>query len=257
MIEPRTIQKLKASQHSPFQILSVYLGAGSVQSPTGEYMLTELHSLLHQNLNHEQRQDFAPDIKRIQDFLASHVPRARTLAIFSAGDDLWEVVSLEFSLPADLCVDSSPNIEPLLTAAKKYKPYMVILVDREKARMFTVAQGEVTAHAEFFTDGVPQMVAATGKDGMTGKSDINFRHNQVLLRRHIANAASAIATFIKGKTINFVILGGHREMFKEVAKALPSTLQPKVIGEFVTEVDLPLPDLLRQSKQIAAANNVL
>jgi hypothetical protein len=118
--------------------------------------------------------------------------------------------------------------------------------------MFTVEQGEIVDHSEFIGGYVPQKVKSTGRDISGGDGDINFRHNEELLQRHIDLAAKAVTKFTKAGDIHFVIIGGHAEMFKKVAKSLPSSLQTKVAGSFVTEVNIPLNEILLESKKIAA-----
>jgi hypothetical protein len=49
-----------------------------------------------------------------------------------------------------------------------------------------------------------------------------------------------------------VIIGGHSEMFKRVAASLPAELRSKVVDSFVTEINIPLNEILMESKKIAA-----
>jgi hypothetical protein len=252
MIKPGIIKKLKTYDDSPYQILSVYLGVDSIQSPPGEFLLKQFHSLIHQNLSKEQRTIFENDIKRIEEYLNDYIPLARSLIFFSADDKLWEVVELEFYLPENLSVGTSPTIDPIIQSLQKYSKYLVLLVDREKARMFTVEQGEIVNHSEFKGDYVPQKVKSTGRVISGGNYDTNFRHNEELLQRHINNAVRAVEVFTKNEDIHFVIIGGHAEILEKVIKSLPTNLQNKVVNSFVTEVNIPLNDILLESKKIAA-----
>ena len=251
MIQPSMIEKLKTYNSPLSLVLSVYLGNDTVQAPSVEYLLTQFHSLLHGILTKEERVIFENDIKHIEEYLSDYVPSARSLVFFSAGQKLWEIVSLEFPLPMSLSVNSYPNIKPLVQSLQKYSKYLVLLVDREKARMFTVEQGEIVDYSNF-TGYVPQKIKATGRDGVISQSDTNFRHNEVLLKRHIDRAVQAVVAFTEANDIHFVILGGHSEIFKKVAKSLPKDLRVKIAGSFVTEVNLPLNEILRESKKIAS-----
>ena len=252
MITVQTVKKLSSFIDSDVSILSVYLGADTLHSPSGEFLLTQFHSLLHQCLSKEQRVTFENDIKRITEYLQDYIPSARSVAFFTAGESLWQVVGLEFSLPISMCISNSPNLKPIQDSLKKYSMYLVLLVDREKARMFTVEQGEMVDHSEFLGSYVPQLSKSTGRDSAVGKSDINFRHNESLLSRHIAKIAQAVAAFTKTKDVHFVIIGGHSEIFKRVAASLPESLRSKIADTFVTEVNIPLNELLLESKKLAA-----
>jgi peptide subunit release factor 1 (eRF1) len=252
MIKPEIIEKLKTYNNSSFQILSVYLGSDEVQSPSGEFLLKQFHSLLHQHLNKDLRATFESDITRIEEYLSDYKPLARSLIFFSAGSKLWDVEELEYFLPIGLSVENSPNLEPIIHSLQKYTKYLVLLVDREKARIFTVEQGEINDHTELFDDQVPQKVKSTGRVISGGNSDTMFRHNELLLQRHIELAAKTVAKFTESMDIEFVIIGGHAEIFKKVIKSLPASLRDKVTGSFVTELNIPLSDILLESKIVAA-----
>jgi len=255
MIQPGTIQKLKGLNNSLFPILSIYLGTDTIQAPSAEILLTQLHSLIHQHMDSEQRTTFKNDIKSIEKYLGNYRPSFRSIVFFSAGKNLWEVANLEFSMPASLSIDNSPNIKPLINSLQTHSKYLVLLVDREKARMFTVDQGEIADRTQFIEGYVPPRVKATGRDNILNQSDTNFRRNENLLKQHIDIAAKAVAKFVNANDINFVIIGGHAEMFKKVADSLPANLRSKVVAGFITEINIPLNDILRESKKIAATIN--
>ena len=255
MIEPDVVEKLKTFKNSEFEILSVYLGEDTVQAPTGDYLKKQFHSLLHQNLDKDLRAKFGDDINSIEEYLKDYTPSGRTLVFFSAGDNLWEVVKLEFSLPSDISLDNSPNIVPIVDALNKYSKYLVLLTDREKTRMLLVEQGEIVDYSQFIGSYVPQRESATGKGSLPSQIDVNFRHTEKLLDDRLKLSADAVAKFVKDKDIHFIILGGHKEMFKRVAETLKSDLQSKIVGNFVSEVDLPLNQILFKSKSVAVKIN--
>lgn len=252
MIDQKVIKKLETFGNTSGQVLSVYLGSDSVQAPSSETLTTQLHSLIHQHVSKEDRVTFKRDITRIEEFLEQYTPSARSVVFFSAGNDLWEVVELEFSLPLSIVVADSPNLAPITEALEKYSKYLVLLVDREKARMFTVEQGELVDQSEFIGGYVPQKVASTGKGGDAGMTDIRFRHNEKQLKQHVDLATKAVVSFTKNDVIDFILIGGHKEMFKKVIDSFPKDLQKKVTGTFVSELNIPLNNILQASKKIAA-----
>lgn len=252
MIEPNTLKELESYNNPSFPILTVYLGADNLQAPSRELLLTQFHSLLHKNISSDQRVTFEKDIERIEEYLNSYIPSARSLVFFSAGENLWRVASLEFSLPINISVGSSPNITPIIQSQQKYSRFLVLLVDREKARMFTVEQGEILDHSDVIGGYVPQYKKATGRDGNAGRGDIMNRHTDMLLRQHIDLIIQAVDKFVKASDISFLIIGGHAEMFKKVAAALPTDLRAKLAGSFVSELNIPINDILLESKKIAA-----
>lgn len=251
MITPEKLKQLESFNNSRFMIMSVYLGSDSLQAPFDKYLISEFHSLLHQNFDKKMRETFRNDIARIETYLDNYAPSARTLAIFSAGDKLWEIIEFEFSIENSLSVDFSPNLDPIRSARQKYSKYLVLLVDREKARMFTVDQGEIAEHADYMGEYIPQDKKTIGHDGYPGQNNIHSRHLDILIDRHIDEVSKKLAEFVKSQDIDFVIIGGHKEMFVRVANSLPADLKNKLVGSFVSELNIPLNDILQESKRVA------
>ncbi|NBU34632.1 hypothetical protein EB118_14445 [bacterium] len=253
MIQQDVLKKIRSFNHSDFEILSVYLGSEDRRAPSSELLLTQFHSLVHSYLTKLQRVIFAADIKRIQDYINKLLPSSRSFVFFSAGEKLWQPLQFEFYLEQKLVVATSPILKPIEEALEQYSRYLVLLVDREKVRMFTVEQGEMVDCSVYFAGYVPQLKKSSGRDIGDARSDIEFRHNETLLRRHIELSAQEVARFTKDQNVRFVILGGHSEMFKKVSKSLPAGLRTKILDQFVTDVNIPLNEIMLESKQIAAS----
>jgi hypothetical protein len=252
MISQSMVSKLAAYADSTYPVLSVYLGAEGVKSPSSEFFVQQFHSLLHKNLNKSERDRFVADIARIEEFLSDYKPQARTLVFFSAGKHLWEIVELGVVLPEVLNIDKAPLVEPLKKVLNEDVKYLVLLVDREKARMFTVSQDEIAEHEEFLSGFVPQKVRTTGRSINRGDTDIHDRYAENMLNHHIDLVAKNVARFIKPGDVSFVLVGGHAEMVNKVVKSLPKAFQDKVAATFVSELNIPLNDILLASKKVAA-----
>lgn len=122
--------------------------------------------------------------------------------------------------------------------------YLVILADREKAIFFTVTENKIKDKKEIFNNSVPQNVKAKKIDW--GRDDKIFRHIEQHLHYHLQSVAKAALEFAKGKKIDLVILGGHEEMIPKVKSHLLYPLNKMVKGDFVTELNIPLNDVLKR-----------
>jgi hypothetical protein len=252
MIRKSTIDKLNSFNDSPFQILTVYLGDDSTQAPSANYLLTQFHSLTHKNLTAEQRTIFKDDIIKIEKFLGHYIPGYRSLVFFSAGNNLWQVAKLEFAMPASISTSSSPNMKQLTKSLESHSKYLVLLVDRAKSRMFTVEQGQITEQMEAINNIVPKKVRSTGRDTVITQNNMVSRRNDELLKRHVSLVSQSVAKFTKSQHINFVIIGGQKNMIRKVADMLPNNLQSKIMVGLVTDINAPLTTILKESKKIAA-----
>ena len=141
----KILERLEKYKNSQFPIMSVYLGVAQRKAAPSFLMSSLFHSQVHQNLGEEEQKTFKDDIKRIDEYIkTSYDSRGnRSIVFFTAGKKLWETLEFEFYLQPLCVVSYSPYIQPIIEALDEYKPYLVLLADREKARLFTVHLGEV------------------------------------------------------------------------------------------------------------------
>lgn len=247
----KTLKKLAAFSNSQFPVLTVYLGIAQKKSPPSSIMSSIFHSLVHQNLGEEEQKTFKKDLSRIDDYLrTSYDSRGtKSVAFFSGGGKLWAILEFEFYLPPLCVVSHSPYTSPITNAFGEYKPYLVLLADREKARLFTVHLGEIEEHKDVFNGLVPQRVKH-GDDTWDQQNKIQ-RHIEDHLHRHLKFIAQEAHDFAQKHPINFVIIGGHKDIIPKIQKHLTYPLNKMILGEFVTELNIPLNDVFLHSKGIA------
>jgi hypothetical protein len=78
----------------------------------------------------------------VEAFLENYVPQTRTLALFTSPG-----TQQSFELPLSLETQAyfgQPNIAPLLWLMDEYEPYLVVMVDQEKARFLRSYIGDVS-----------------------------------------------------------------------------------------------------------------
>lgn len=251
----KTIKKLREFSNSPFPILSVYLGTTGTKTPISSSISSIFHSLIHQTLGEEEWKKFRKDIRRVDEYLKTAYDSRgnRSIAFFTADKKLWEILEFEFYLPPLCTVSYSPYIQPIIEALDEYKPYLVLLADREKARLFTVYLGEMQEHKNVLDGQVPQRVKH-GDDTWDQQGKI-MRHIEDHLHRHLKLIARETREFAKDYPVSFVIIGGHKDIIPKVKKHLTYPLNKLVLGEFVTELNIPLNEVFLHSKEIAQGIN--
>lgn len=130
--------------------------------------------------------------------------------------------------------------------AMKNKAYMVLLVDRQKAKMFTLTDGAVERVEELKKDHVPQKVKH-GDDAWDAQDKI-FRHIENHLHRHLTIVAQKASLYITKNNIAGIIIGSHKPLFSKIEKHLLYPLSRKIKGRFVTELKAPFNEILRRAK---------
>lgn len=245
------INLLKKFKNVSYPILTVYLSSPDLKTATSLELKRQFLSLLTRNLTKVEKKHFRDTIRNINEYLEESFDSRgkRSIAFFGNGD-LFEILEFEFPLPQICKVSNSMYLTPILDQAIGHNRYLVLLVDRKKARIFTVYLGEIEEYKDVIVDIVPQKVRAS-EERFYGRSDKIFRHIENHLNRHLKTVAEKVKEFIQGKRINFIIIGGHKEIFEKLKKHLPKYIIDKVEGEFVTELNIPLNDAYLASKKVA------
>lgn len=233
-------------------VLSVYLGEKEKKSPSSKYFVREFKSLIKKYLTDKDKKLFKKDIEKIkkylQEFYDSH--GKRSIVFFTSGKNLWEVFEFEFPLPDYCNVSKTPFLKPLLKELKEHEKYLVLLVDRKKARLFTVHLGIVEEHKDVFGEYVPQKVKQI-HEAFKRENKI-LRHIGDHLHRHLKLIIGKTKEFAhNNKNIHFLIIGGHEELLPKIKKLLPYPLSRKLRGSFITQLNIPLNDVYLKSKKIA------
>ncbi|HFB39113.1 MAG TPA: peptide chain release factor 3, partial [Oceanithermus sp.] len=189
--------------------------------------------------------------------LEHDAPQAVTRAIF-AGEDFLEVFDLGVELPVvDLRTGlvearwGEPYVAPLLFALDEYERYGVVLLDRERWRLFEVFMNQIEEVLDAFRAVAPEEwrrlsesrpaaprtvggYAAAAKGG-TAKDKFDRRLLEWTHRFYKARAVE-LARYVEERGIQRVILMGPEEDTKYF-----STFLPKAMGERVV-AHLPAPD---------------
>src|SRR3972149_6378836 len=266
------INILKKFKNLTYPILTIYLSFLGSKTPSTSELKRQFHSLMTQNLTAREKKHFGNTIQSIDDYFdETYDSRGkRSVAFFGNGQrpglrpegsgpaggasgpegGLFEILEFEFPI-APLCrISNSVFLDSITSALLEHKRYLVILIDREKTRLFTVHLGEIKEHEDVFINTVPQKVRAD-EEHFYGRSDKIFRHTEDHLNRHLRLVAEKAREFMKGKRINFIILGGHEELFEKMKRHLRKDIRDKIAGEFVTELNVPINSVYLASKKIA------
>lgn len=246
-----TLQKLKAYEQSAFPILSVYLPLPSVEKARNAILVKELHTLVKKNLPREQQAVLREDIEYIAAFLQTYNDQNhhKGLAIFSGDNQLWEVVKTEFIPDSHISVNHHPHLEPIFNQLKLHQRYLIILADRQKAKFLTLFSNSIEDQGEVFDNSVPQKVKAN-EEGFYGRSDKIARHIQDHLHQHLKLIAQRAGMFLHNRPIAGVIIGGHKELLHNIKNHLPKQLQEKIIGEFISELNISINEISVKSKKV-------
>lgn len=200
--------------------------------------------------------------ERVEAFFADYQPDSKSLVLF-VGPDFQRDITLEVPLENQVSY-GKPAVLPLLWAIDEYEPYLVALVDQEKARFILTRLGMVEFEEGIESDLdeyefrektiMPSASAVAGGHGATQGSHrdifedtIREHHN-----RFYREAVENVGAIADKHGVARIILGGAEESAHAVRRFLPDALADQVVAV------LPIP--MRSSSKEAvdlAASTVL
>lgn len=156
----------------------------------------------------------------------------RGVAFFVAGD-FFEVVEVPRPVRNQVALNQVPALRQLEYLVDEFERFLVVLVDRQHARLFRFEMGELVERTEIF-DEVPRRVDATDEGGLAA-SHVQSHVDEVA-RRHFRHAADVTFHELQEWDADRVILGGPGAAVAE----FESQLHPYVLDRVADRVSVPV-----------------
>ncbi|MBI3307282.1 MAG: hypothetical protein HYZ84_05720, partial [Candidatus Omnitrophica bacterium] len=142
-----------------------------------------------------------------------------------------------------------PYILPLLEAFDEYERCGVILVDKEKARIFTYKLGEIEEEKDALAWNDVRHFKTTGKDNLRSAFKLQ-RTTELHEQWHLKHVVQIMEEKLEQKHFNRLILGGSKEAVNELIALLPPDLQTKIAGRLLISVQVHEKKLLEALTQL-------
>jgi peptide chain release factor subunit 1 len=166
------------------------------------------------------------DLRRISDFVRGGLDRSSTrgLAMFScSAEQFWQVVELAVSVPNVIVVNATPHIRVLESVIDHYQRFAVLLVDRQRARIFLFEQGKLVEKQEHF-DRLPRH----DDDGGQMDRDHLAGHTQAAAAHHLRRAAQAAFAVYQEHPFDHLVLGTADTLARDMERELHPWLRDRI-----------------------------
>jgi peptide subunit release factor 1 (eRF1) len=234
-------------------VLSLYLDVDqSKASNLNRGFETVLNNELREmdgQLENKARQELDANRTRVSRFIRNYTPKKKSLVVFcDAVRDFWWERELPILLPSVARLTNTPFVQPLIEALGEYERYGVVLVDKEKARLFTVYLGEIEEHVEVFSE-LPRKSATTSRDRIRSQNSAQ-RHHDEHVHWHVKSVAEKLKDIAYRLRFDRLVVGGTAQAVSELLRVLPKSLNDRVVGTLSLPVGSPIGDVLAQVKRI-------
>ena len=187
------------------------------------------------------------DLERILDLAeALHGNSGRAKAVFAcANQSFWR----EFDLPprlydTRLFINRNFHLRPLTAIADVLPRYAVVLVDKSKARFFTLSM-EVLRETEGFVNKIPRRGRSDGFEGYdAGHAE---RHVDNEAQHHYKLVADHLLDLKQKGGFDKLIIGARDENWGEFEPLLHTYIRPHMIGHFSIDPATASPEQVRES----------
>jgi peptide subunit release factor 1 (eRF1) len=215
-------------------------------------MITASREKLEADVNFDKRQkrEISGIFERIKSFVNDNfkADSTRTLVIFSSGDGLWEAFRIPIIMSSKIIIDPKPYTQNIRSLINNSKRYGVLLINREKAQIYSIYLGGISEYLAALISDVPSKVnfrsqAALREKKILGRLEDKLHHFFKLVN-------DKTMELFKDRKFDYLILGGRKEIIPSFSNYLHSYLQSRHIGDIDAEPDSNITLISKKANKI-------
>ena len=231
LLTPRRLRELAAIESEEVPIISVYLDL-SPQFRIKRAWLTAYKTMAHEAVekitDRKRARKVEAELERIQRALIQMVPDlGRGVALFvSEPLGLWRQMALPVPLPNRIEVGKRPFLRPLFRTQDEHDRYVVVLLDKRRARLFVSQIGYTEEVADLYEE-------TPNRHDQGGWSQMHIqRHHDAHVLWHASAVAYATMLVIDQFQARYLLVSGTPEVLVEYREHLPAPAAQRYAGEF-------------------------
>ncbi len=187
------------------------------------------HMLETQIAAENNRPKFETEADRVLRFLRDYTPKGKGLVIFSdSSHDFWWQRDLQVEVPTEARWSPQPWVRPLFEVIEDHDRFVVVLMDKQRARILTLDAEGMQQQAEILSD-VPNKHSTTGTDHIMSQGQMERDHTKHI-KWHAKRVADELAAIVERKKLSRIVVGGPVEATSLFTHDLPKRLQQMIIG---------------------------
>lgn len=245
-LDQGVLRKLADWDTNGYPVTSLYLDVDGRRQLRRDDYLTLMEDLLKTvetgGMDRGHHTSVGSDRERIRRFVRDEFERDRVrgLAVFScSGSELWESVELPETVRNGIEVGPRPRLIPLEAMLERFETFCAVVADREKARLFLVAQGRIEEIGEL-EDDVP------GRHDQGGWSQARYqRHIEDHVHRHLKRVAERVLAVSKRRPFDHLVLAGTEELAAELERELHDYVRRRVLERTTLPIGVGADEVLR------------
>jgi len=228
VITETAIRELAAFRSSGSPVVSCYLDVDGRRQVRPQDYEHRLDALLRQAAGQDLEASQA-DLDVITNYVRNGFDRSgvRGLAMFSCAEQrFWQVLALPVPVSNSLTVNHSPAVETLEHLVHELEPLGILLVDRQRARMFVYQFGELIERAELFEE-LPRDYD-TRDEASRGSREREQHHTDELVAQHLRHSAEVAFRLLRDRGFAHFTVGGTDDIYAATVASLHPYLSERL-----------------------------
>ncbi|HLJ87307.1 MAG TPA: hypothetical protein VKZ53_10830 [Candidatus Angelobacter sp.] len=178
-----------------------------------------------------QRQGLRADLERVLEAAGQlRGNHSRGKAIFACGEKgIWREMDIPPQLDrSSLVVSSRFHLKPLVAAYSDSLRTCIALIDRERARIFTLMEGELIPKPDLYLGSLPNLGRSDGFAGYDGGHRERHVENEVM--HHFKQLGESLRMLFHLDRFEALLIGCRDETWPEIEPHLGSDMRQRLIG---------------------------
>lgn len=235
VITETAIRELAAFRSAGSPVVSCYLDVDGRRQVRPQDYEHRLDSMFRELGGVSELAASRADLDVISNYVRSGFDRSgvRGLAMFSCVEQrFWQVLALPVPVSNQVSVNHAPAVEPLEQLVHELEPLGILLVDRQRARMFVFQFGELIERAELF-EALPRDYD-TRDEASRGAREREQHHTDALVAQHLRHSAEVAFRHFQDRGFDHLTVGGT----DDVVAATVASLHPYLRERLTTRIPL-------------------
>ena len=176
------------------------------------------------------------DLQKILDMSEHlHGNHSRGKVIFACGEQgIWREIDVPARLGrSDIVVNSRFHLKPLVAAYSSLPKTRIALVDRQKARIFALAEDELTQKLELELGVLPHLGRSDGFGGYDAGHRERHIENEVM--HHFKQFAESLQLLLNREQFEALLIGCRDETWPGLEPHLHTYVKQRLIGRFLVD----------------------
>jgi peptide chain release factor subunit 1 len=250
-ITEEEIRELAGFRGEKALVTSCYLNVDGARHIRHQDVMRELDRVLRPaRARCNGDQSVAADLGRIEAHVRGGFDRSRTrgLAFFScSAEDYWRVVELPVPVRSQVVVNHTPTVRQLEAVVDQHERFGLLLVDRQRARVFVFELGEVVESVGHF-DQLPR----GDDDDHSFTKDRVRDHAAALVHQHLRRAADSAFAVFQAQGFERLVIGAPDDIGSELESVLHPYLRERLVARCAIAPSSTDEDVRRAALEVEA-----